>query len=87
MSHTHLQLNGVQSVARREFSAQTSCGEQDSGYTTEVPDTLHVHSNSAREQNSAMYHIRGNAHWSGDQLHVRSERWLRGSDEGNFATF
>ena len=24
---------------------------------------------------------------SGDQLHVRSERWLRGSDEGNPATF
>ena len=29
-----------------------------------------------REQNSAMHHIRGNAQWSGDQLPVRSERWL-----------
>ena len=62
-------------------------GEQDSGYTAEIPDRLHVHSNSGREQNSAMYHIRGNARWSGDQLHVRSERRLRGSDEGNPATF
>ena len=55
--------------------------------TAEIPDGLHVHSNSGREQNSAMYHIRENAQWSGDQLHVRSERWLRGSDEGNPATF
>ena len=35
---------------------------------------LHVHSNSGREQNSAMYHTRGNAQWSSDQLHVRSEK-------------
>ena len=56
-----------------KFSAQTRCGEQDSGYTAEIPDRLHVHANSGREQNSAMYHIRGNAQWSGDQLHVRSE--------------
>ena len=28
----------------------------------------HVHSNSGRGQNSAMYHIRGNAQWSSDQL-------------------
>ena len=47
-----------------KFSAQTSCGEQDSGYTAEIPDRLHVHSNSGREQNSAMYHIRRNAQWS-----------------------
>ena len=53
-----------------KFSAQTSCGEQDSRYTAENPDRLHVHSNSGREQNSAMYHIRGKAQWSGDQLHV-----------------
>ena len=33
-----------------KFSAQTSCGEQDSGYTAEIPDRLHVHSNSGREQ-------------------------------------
>ena len=55
--------------------------------TLTLEDRLHVHSNSGREQNSAMYHIRGNAQWSGDQLHVRSERCLRGSDEGNLATF
>ena len=30
----------------------------------------------AESKNSAMYDIRGNAQWSGDQLHVRSERWL-----------
>ena len=58
-----------------KVSAQTSCGEQDSGHTAEIPDRLHVHSNSGREQNSSMYHIRGNAQWSGDQLHVRPERW------------
>ena len=37
-------------------------------------DRLHVHSNSGREQNSAMYYILGNAQWSGDQLHERPER-------------
>ena len=47
-----------------KFSAQTGRGEQDGG------------SNGGREQNSAMYHIRGNAQWSSDQLHVRSERWF-----------
>ena len=46
------------------------------GYSAEVPDRLHVHSNSGREQNSVMCHIRGNAQWSSDQLHVRPERWL-----------
>ena len=60
----------------QKFSAQTSCGEQDGGYFAEIPDRLHVHSNSGREQNSAMYHIRGNAQWSSDQLHVRPERRL-----------
>ena len=73
--------------SRTKFSGQTSCGEQDGGYSAEVPDGLHVHSNSGREQNSAMHHIRGNAQWSGDQLHVRSESWLWGLDEGNPATF
>ena len=53
-----------------------SCDEQDGGYSAEIPDGLLVHSNGVREQNSAMYHIRGNARWSSDQLHVRSERWL-----------
>ena len=48
------------------------CGEQDGGYSAEVPDGLH--SNGGREQNSAMHHILENAQWSGDQLHVRSER-------------
>ena len=33
-----------------KFSAQTSCGEQDNGYTAEIPDRLNVHSNSGREQ-------------------------------------
>ena len=69
------------------FSAQASGGEQDGGYSAEIPDRLHVHSNSGRDQNSAVYHICGNAQWSGDQLHVRSERWLRGSNEGNPVTF
>ena len=41
----------------------------------------------AESKNSAMHHIRGNAQWSGDQLHVRSDRELRGIDEGNPATF
>ena len=31
---------------------------------------------SGREQNSAMYHTRGNTQWGSDQLHVRSEKWL-----------
>ena len=31
---------------------------------------------TVREQNSAMYHISGNAQWSSDQLHVRPERRL-----------
>ena len=44
-----------------KFSAQTSCGEQDGGYSAEIPDGLHVHSNSSREQKSAMHHIPGNA--------------------------
>ena len=30
---------------------------------SEIPDGLHIHSNSGREQNSAMQHIRGNAQW------------------------
>ena len=33
-----------------KFSAQTSCGEQDGGYPAEIPDRLHVHSNSGGEQ-------------------------------------
>ena len=41
----------------------------------------------AESKNSAKYHFRGNAQRSGDQLHVCSEKWLRGSDEGNPATF
>ena len=73
--------------SRTKFSAQTSCGEKDDGYSVEVPDGLHVHSNSGREQNSAIHHIRGNAQWSGDQLHVRSEKRLWGTDERNTSTF
>ena len=37
------------------------CGEQDGGYSAEIPGGLNVHSNSGREQNSALYHICGNA--------------------------
>ena len=66
-----------------KFSAHTSCGEQDGGCSAEIPDRLHVHSISGREQISAMYHICGNAQWNSVQLHVRSERWLWGPDEGN----
>ena len=51
--------------SRTKCSAQTSCGEQDGGYSAKIPDRLHVHSNSGSEQNSAMYHICGNAQWSG----------------------
>ena len=46
------------------------------GYPAEISDRTHVHSNSGREQNSAMYHVRGNAQRSSDQLHVRPEWWL-----------
>ena len=60
--------------SRTKFSAQTSCDEQDGGYSAEVPDGIHVHSNGGREQNSAMHHVRGNAQWSSDQLHVRTEK-------------
>ena len=63
-------------TSRKKFSAQMSSGEQDGGCSDREL-------RSGREQNSAMYHIPRNAQWSGDQLHVRSERWLRGSDEGN----
>ena len=73
--------------SRTKFSAQTSCSEQDGGHSAKIPDGLHVHSNSGREQHSAMYYIRGNAQWRSGQLHVRSERWLWGLDEGNPATF
>ena len=40
--------------SRTKFSALTSCGEQDGGYSAEISDGLHVHSTSGREQNSAM---------------------------------
>ena len=33
---------------RTKFSAQTSCGEQDGGYSAEIPEGFHVHSNSSR---------------------------------------
>ena len=71
----------------RSSSAQTSCGEQNSGHSAEVPGRLHVHRDRGREQNSAMHHIRGTAQWSSDQLRVRTERWLRGLDEGNPTSF
>ena len=62
--------------SRTKFSAQASCGEQDGGYSAEIPDGLRVRSTSGREQNSAMHYICGNAQWSDDQLHVRPEWWL-----------
>ena len=46
-------------VSWTKFSAPTSCGEQDGGHSAEVPVRQHVHTNRGREQNSAMYHIRG----------------------------
>ena len=49
--------------------------------------TAHRRCEDGTQRNSAMYHIRGNAQWWSDQLHVRSERWLWGLDEGNPATF
>ena len=70
------QMIGLRQQSWTKFSAQTSCGEQDGGYSAEIPDRLHGHSNSGRERNSAMYHIRRNAQWSCDQVHVRPERWL-----------
>ena len=33
-----------------KFSAQTSSGEQDGGYSAEIPGRLHVHSNSAESK-------------------------------------
>ena len=45
--------------SRTKFSAQASGGEQDGGFSAEIPDRLHVHSNSGREQNSAMHYICG----------------------------
>ena len=33
-----------------KFSAQTGCGEQDGGYSAEIPDRLLVHSHGGREQ-------------------------------------
>ena len=34
-----------------------------------------------------MHHVRGHTQWSGDQLHVQKERWIRGLDERNFRHF
>ena len=70
-------LIGARSVLRvvdEVLRTDEFCGEQDDGYPAEIPDRIHVHSNVA--ENSPMYHIRGNAQWSSDQLHVRPERWL-----------
>ena len=74
--HSEIGAHSVLRVVDEVLRAQKSCGEQDSGHSAGIPDGLHVHSNGGREQNSAMYHIRGNAQWSGDQLHVRPEKWL-----------
>ena len=71
-------------ASRGRSSPQTSGGEQDGGYSAEIPDGLHVHSNSGREQHSVMHY---NAQWSGDQLHVCLKRCVLGLGEGNPATF
>ena len=76
MFHSEIGAQSVLRVVDEVLRTDAHCGQQDSGYTAEIPDRLHVHSNSGREQNSAMCHIRGNAQWSGDQLHVRPERRL-----------
>ena len=75
--HTFHSEIGARSVLRvvDEVLRTDECGEQYGGYSAEIPDGLHAHPNGGREQNAAMYHIRGNAQWSSDQLHVRSERW------------
>ena len=44
--------------------------------TADTLPKFQTDSNGGREQNSAVCHIRGNAQWSGDQLHVRPKRWL-----------
>ena len=49
---------------------------KDGGHSAEIPDGLHVYSNNGSEQNSAMHHIRGNAQWSRDQLHVQKSAEL-----------
>ena len=59
----------TQHMFHSEIGAQSVlqvADEDDSGYSTEIPDGLHVHSNGGREQNSTMHHICGNAQWSGD---------------------
>ena len=48
-------------------------------------DYMFVHSNSGREQNSAVYHIRGNAQWSGDASCAPGKEVMR--NEGNPTTF
>ena len=85
MFHSEIGARSVLRVAG-EFLRTDELWRTRQRYTAEIPDRLHVHSNSGREQNSAMHLFRGNAQWS-DQLHVPPERLLRGSDEGNPATF
>ena len=80
---------GVQSVLRvvDEVLRTDELWWTRQGYTAENPDRLHVHSNSGREQKSAMYDTRGNAQWCSDQFHVFSERRFWGLDDGSFVTF
>ena len=68
---------GARSVLRvvDEVLHTDECGEQDGGYSAKF-QTEYMFIRSGREQNSTMYHTRGNAQWSSDQLHVRLERWL-----------
>ena len=62
--------------SRTKFSADELCVNKTADTLPKFQYGLHVHSNSGREQNSAMHYIRGNAQWSGGQLRVRSARWL-----------
>ena len=74
--HSQIGALSVLRVADEVLRTDECCVEQDGGYTAEIPDSLHVHSNSGRAQNSAMCLLRGNAQWSSDYLHVRPERRL-----------
>ena len=74
MFHSEIGVQSVLRVADEGLRIDELLREQDGGYSAEIPDGLHVHWNRGREQNSAMYHIRGNAQWSSDQLHVRSRK-------------
>ena len=74
--HSEIGARSVLRVVDEVLCTDELCVNKTAGYSAEIPDGLHVHSDSGREENSAMRHVRGNAQWSSDQLHVRPERWL-----------